>query len=106
MRWVHVVSRRLLRFAAGLQASRSLLKTSLDIYHTELAVLDFTMSRHGPQKTNAMTGNGDVGMKSAGYQNGVALAHHGRNFLRFDVVVDKLDTIGRLGHVEVHVNFF
>ncbi len=64
------------------------------------------MRRHRPQKSYAMSGHGNIGMKPARHQYRVALAHYGDKFRILHVVVYQLNAIGRLRHIEVHVHLF
>ena len=69
-----------LLFASRFEAGRSVVESSLNINNTELSVLAFLMGCHGPQETNAVTRNRDIGMESGGHQHSIAVPHHGQQF--------------------------
>src|SRR5215471_13999373 len=92
--------------AAGFQAGRALVEAGLHVDDTELTILDFPMRGHGPDKADAVSGYGNVGMIAAGDQHGVAIADGGHEFRSLSIVVDELNAIRRLGHIAVDVHFF
>src|ERR1043165_2525164 len=92
--------------AALFQAGATLIESGLDVYHAELPILHLPMRGHRPQETDAVIRDRDIGMKTAGHEHSIAVAHHGNQFRIFGVVVDQLDRIGGRGHVEEYVHFF
>ena len=51
-----------------------------------------------------MTGNRNIGMKSARNQYGVAVAYHSHQLWVLRIAIHKLKAKGRIGHVEVDVH--
>src|ERR1700730_9375350 len=92
--------------AAIFKSGRSLIETGLHFHDSELAVFDFAMRGHGPEETDAMAGNGNVGMIAAGDEDGVAIADNGDELGILRVVVDELNAVGGIGHVEIDVDLF
>src|SRR5260370_18088081 len=61
----------------GFEPCQSLIEAGLDVDDAELAVFDFAMRSHGPEETDAMAGNGNVGVKAGGNGPRVPIAGEG-----------------------------
>src|SRR5262249_46035485 len=93
-------------FSACFEARASLIEVRLDINDAELTILLLAVSGHSPEKIDAMVWNGDIGVVSAGHENGIAITNDGNELRILGVIIDKLNTICGPGHIEVYVHFF
>ena len=62
-------------FPACFQTRSALIEARLNVYHTELAVLNFAMGRHHPNKIDGMSWNRNIRMKPARHYNGITIAN-------------------------------
>ncbi len=81
-------------------------KIRLNVDDAELAIGDFLVCGHGPEEADGMPGNGNVGMVAAGHEDGVAIADDRDELGIFGVVVNELNGVGGMRHVDVDIKFF
>src|SRR5260370_19915494 len=66
----------------GFEPCQSLIEAGLDVDDAELAVFGFAMRSHGPEETDAMGGNGNVGVTAGRDVHGVAVSGAGAELRR------------------------
>ena len=91
--------------AAGLQPRPALVEIGLNVDDPELAVLFFAVRAHGPEERDVVAGNGNVGVISGRHQHGVSFTNRDHELGIVGIGIDKLQTVGGSGHVDVHVHF-
>src|SRR5437867_6037124 len=64
------------------------------------------MSSHSPEERNAMTGDRNVRVITAGHEDCVTIAHDRHQLRIFSIVVNQLYAKCRIRHVEKNVNLF
>jgi hypothetical protein len=72
-----------LLLSACFQPGTALLKSRLNIIHNaKLAIRDFAMRGHGPEKSYAMARHGNIRVISAWHQHDVSISHNTEAIIR------------------------
>src|SRR5215471_15939804 len=97
----------MIRFSVSLstrlQSGAGLIKPRLHRHHSELAVLDFAMRRHQPDKIDRMPGHRYIRMIATRHDHSIAVMDHTHKLRLISVRVDELHAKGGRGHIVIDI---